>query len=211
MKRSFYRLWWLVLLSPFVAAKDLGVMGQTFEVAEVDMMVWIEQRLAQKKADGSIDRFHEQLKATVTGYMAQPPAVQGIQRATRDRSFTVDPTLFVPRDITDHEGNVIVKAGTRVNPFEQLGRPYTRKLAFFDGRDASQLQWVKRMAKQHPMDTTLILVGGNIELAYQKLDQKVWFDQNGYLSQKLHITRVPALAYASGNQWRVDEIKVEDK
>ncbi|MFA0077383.1 type-F conjugative transfer system protein TraW [Vibrio artabrorum] len=201
----------LMALSPFVSAKDIGVMGQTFGLAEVNMTVWIEQRLAQKAADGTLDQFHAQLKQAVTGYVAQPPAVKGLHRASRDRRFTVDPTLVVKRDITDHEGNIIVKAGTRVNPFERLGRPYTRKLAFFDGRDAAQVQWASRIAKQYPTQITLILVGGNIERTHQALTQAVWFDQNGYITQKLRITAVPALAMACGVQWCIDEFKVEIK
>ncbi|MGF1916707.1 type-F conjugative transfer system protein TraW [Vibrio splendidus] len=201
----------LMALSPFVAAKDFGTTGQTFGLAEVNMTVWIEQRLAQKEADGTLDRFHAQLKQAVTGYMAQPPAVKGLHRASRDRRFTVDPTLIVKRDITDHDGHIMVKAGTRVNPFERLGRPYTRKLAFFDGRDAAQVQWASRLAKQYPTQVTLILVGGNIGRTHQALNQKVWFDQNGYLSQKLRLSGVPALASACGSLWCIDEFKVEIK
>lgn len=198
-----------LLLSPFTLyAKDLGTMGETFDMAEVDMLTWIHARLAQKSADGSLERFNQDLTATLKHYRRQPTPVKGLTLATEDAHFTLEPSVTVPSAITDTQGNVIVPAGTRVNPFERLGHAYPKRLAFFDGRDARQVAWAKRQQVQHPNTLKLILVGGDLRQTHQTLKQKIWFDQGGYLSQKLHLRHVPALVSQEAMHWRIDEFEI---
>ncbi|MCG9628815.1 type-F conjugative transfer system protein TraW [Vibrio mediterranei] len=198
----------LTTLSPLLYAKDLGTMGESFAIGEVDMLDWIHQRLAQKQADGTLQHFNDDLKAELKRYGQSPTPVEGLSVATRNAHFTVDPSLRVPQDITDNTGRVIVPAGTRVNPFERLGHRYPNQLAFFDGRDPRQVAWASRMSEQYPNSLTLILIGGDIKQTHHTLKHKLWFDQGGYLSQKLHLRHVPSLVYQEAMHWRIEEFNV---
>lgn len=51
----------LSLLAPLYAnAKDFGRIGATFPIGEIDMLVWIEQRLKGFEASGKLDEMKEE-------------------------------------------------------------------------------------------------------------------------------------------------------
>jgi hypothetical protein len=40
------------------------------------------------------------------------------------------------------------------------------------------------------------------------LKARMYFAQQGFLTEKLNITHVPAIAYQDGTRWRIDEVNV---
>src|SRR3546814_8540332 len=68
----------------------------------------------------------------------RPRPVAGISLAVRDRSWIFDQAMRVEQDILDHKGNVIDRAGQRVNPLDFV--TVRQKLVFIAGDDNDQMR-----------------------------------------------------------------------
>ncbi len=101
----------LALLAAQASAKDLGVRGANWAVAEPDLLAQIEARLTELQRSGTLAR----------------------------RSWTFDPSITVARDIQAHDGTLIAAAGSRIDPFRHA--PLTRGLLFIDGRRDAEIAW----------------------------------------------------------------------
>lgn len=175
-----------------VAAKDFGVQGHLWGIAEANILQVIEQRLA--KLD--IEEMQKNMVATVKKYTARPPSVAGLQKIREKRISYYDPTYTLDRDIVDHKGRLIHSMGTKINPLEQL--PLREALIFIDGDDEEQVNYALQNYKKLAKKAKVILTNG-APLELQK-KHKVWmyFDQQGKLTEQLGIKFIPALVQQDG-------------
>ena len=106
-------------------ARDLGVIGPVYPIAEPSLIEVIQSKLREMQMSGGLDRLQRDSQARIRREVEQPAPVAGITKTTRARSFHFDPSIEVPYPITDADGRVIVAPGTRVNPLEvvSLSRP----------------------------------------------------------------------------------------
>lgn len=187
-------------------AKDLGVIGQTYPIIEVDFLDWIKNKLFVMQQNGELSSAQQQLLGNTKEYMVRPKPVVMVTKATENRSFTYDPSVVVPYDITDHLGNIIYRAGTRVNPLQKM--PLSKALLFFDGDDVEQCHWVQQMDSQLKGKDKLILVKGDV-IAQQKVWQRVvYFDQQGLITKRLDIQHAPAIVTQQDHHLFIREIKL---
>ncbi|QFT13612.1 type-F conjugative transfer system protein TraW [Vibrio sp. THAF190c] len=203
------------LLSSSLAAKDIGRVGPTFPIGEVDMLSWIETRLKQFEKNGKLAQMQHEFSEQVKKSVETPPPLP-LMPTTNPKTYLVDPSIVVPKDLTDAQGRVFAKAGTRVNPFDTETWPtearlpkfeYRKALVFFDARDARQLTFVEEFKHEKPL--LYVLTGGSPNQVAKRLNQRIYFDQQGTLSEKLRIRAVPSLAEQSGKAWRVQEFDVQ--
>ena len=205
MRRTPLFLLVLLLTMGNAYAKDLGVFGQTFPIAEIDMLQWIQARLAAMQQSGEMEALQTDFVAQVKQSAARPTPVEGLYTTTSPRTFFIDPSLIVKRDILDANGNVLVKAGTHVNPFKKLGHDYPWQFVFFDGDDVRQVQFAQTMLEHYPETTKLVLINGDIGDVAKQLHHRIFFDQGGFLVQKLRITHVPSLVLEHNFKWKITE------
>ena len=205
-----------LLLSMTAGAKDLGRRGPTFPIGEIDMLTWIETRLKQFEQNGKLEQMQAEFEAQVKRSVETPPPL-ALSTTTQPKTFLVDPSITIPKDLTDAQGRVFAKAGTRVNPFDTRTWPtqarlpqfeYTKALVFFDARDAKQLAFVTGLKHDKPL--RYILTGGSPNQVAEHLNAPIYFDQQGMMSEKLHIQSVPSLVEQSGHAWRVEEFDVQN-
>lgn len=220
MKRmTALALWGAALLfHPNVGAQDLGRLGATFPIGEIDMLVWIEQRLKGFEQSGKLADMQREFVERVTESVETPPPLSLTTTTTPD-TFFVDPSLTLARDLTDATGQVFAKAGTRINPFDtntwpEHSRPsnqfeYSQVLVFFDARDEQQLAFVQIFESKKPIKW--VLTGGSPNTVSERLNSRIYFDQKGDLSKKLHIKNVPSLVEQSGIHWKVTEFDVSNE
>ena len=78
---------------------------------------------------------------------------------------------------------------------------------FFDARDPRQLTFA--LALKHDKPLLFVLTGGSPNRVAKQLCQRIYFDQQGTLSEKLRIQAVPSLVEQSGKAWRVQEFDVQ--
>lgn len=199
-------------------AKNLGNIGATFEIGEIDMMVWIENRLRNFEESGKLDQMREEFTNRVQESYENPAPVD-LSTTTSPTSYLVSANETFAKDVVDPTtGNVVVKSGTTINPFDPNSWPMSEKdrplmhfelskvLVFFDARDPQQITWAKQFKSEKPIKW--ILTGGSPNKASEILDSRIYFDQQGDITRRLNIQNVPSLAAQDGVQWRITEFDV---
>ena len=186
-----------------VSAKDLGVRGTTWPVAEPDLLAQIEARLLEMQRSGELARLQEEARANARRTLEEPDPAPGIAPATRERSRLWDPAITVARDIRTADGTLIAAAGTRVNPLERM--TLARDLLFVDGRREAEIAW----ALAHDRPAKIVLLAGRPLELMRRHRRPFFFDQGGRLATRFGIAATPSLVEQAGSQLRITEIPVE--
>lgn len=194
----------LVFCGP-LQAEDLGVIGPTYEIAERDLIAVIQDRLRRMERTGELARMEESYKRRVIDGIERPKPVPGIYPTETARTFYIDPTFTLDRNIQDEHGRILYPAGTKINPFDY--DRMTKALLFFDARDERQVEFAKRFMAEYPMPVKPILIGGEPLKLMREWRREVFYDQGGALSKRFSITQSPAVVAQEGKRIRVDEIR----
>ena len=177
------------LLSPLTQAADLGTWGDLWPVREQDMLQLITQRLQTLQTTGKWDQTMDEFKQRVIENSQRPAPVEGIKRAEKYEQRWFDPSIRLTEDLKDNKGRVFARKGDVVNPLKTV--PFVQTLYFINGDDADQIAWMKRQVPETLM-SKIILVRGSVPQTSAVLDSRIYFDQNGVLSQRFGLTTVPA-------------------
>ena len=187
------------------SAKDLGVRGATWSVAEPDLLEQIEARLVEKERSGELARLEEEARESARRKLEEPNPVPGIAPAREERSRLWDPTITVARDIRTSDGTLIAAAGTRVNPLERM--TLVRDLLFVDGRREAEIAW----ALSHDRPAKVVLLAGRPLELMRRHRRPFFFDQGGRLAARFGLSLTPVLIEQDGAQLRVTEIPIPPK
>ncbi|MBK6603827.1 MAG: type-F conjugative transfer system protein TraW [Betaproteobacteria bacterium] len=190
--------------SPVAAALDLGVIGPTTPIAEPDLLLELQAKLREKARSGELQQWADAARQRTVASIRTPPAVPGLTRSAHARSFYFDPTVHVAQPLVDAQGQVLVAAGTRVNPLTIVS--LSQRLLFFDARDAAQVRQARALIEHYGGKVKPILVAGSYLDLMRQWRFSVYYDQQGTLVQKLGITQVPALVSQEGPRLRIDEL-----
>jgi conjugal transfer pilus assembly protein TraW len=185
-------------------AKNLGIYGKTYLIAETDFLEFIQKKMQSLQTSGKWEQIQTQFKKRVEAHITRPHPTH-LPRAQEDKSWLFDPSIKVPDNIYDHQGLVIVKGGAIVNPLDTVSLHST--LLFFDGDDLEQIEWIKKESKKEGRGI-LILTSGSIKTTTAHLKQAVFFDLNAFLIQKFHIRALPAKVLQDGKKLRVCEVSI---
>lgn len=185
-------------------AVDLGTIGPTYEIAEPHLLAFIEQRLREKERSGELQRLAEAARARGIDTVRQPPPVEGLRTTERPRTFYVDPSFTLDRNITDPQGRLMFAAGTRKNPLEVVS--LSRHLLFFDARDPRQVKHARELSGRYAGRIKPILTGGSYLDLMKAWRVPVYYDQAGTLTRRFGIRQVPALVSQDGLRLRIDEL-----
>ena len=186
-----------VLFFPLcVFAKDLGTIGDIWEIQEQNLLSLIDERLKEQFEGKSEEEIQAEVKKRVEENSLRPPPVY-LPVATVDSERSFDPFYTVERDLADHKGQVFAHKGQVVNPFDTV--PFKRTLIFIDGDDEKQIEWIKSFKPQTQI-VKIILLNGNLREVTEKLDTDLYFDQNGALVKRFGIKAVPSVIDEMPNQ-----------
>ena len=192
-----------------VTAKDLGVRGATWPVAEPDLLAAIEARLRGMERSGELARLEREARADARHRLEEPDPVPGIVPATEERSRLIDPSITVARDIRTPDGTLVAARGTRVNPLERM--TLTRDLLFLDGRRASEIAWALAREDEGGRPARIVLLAGRPLELMRRHRQPFFFDQGGVLAARLRIAATPSLVGQAGALLQITEIPVENR
>ncbi len=184
---------------------ELGVVGPTYEIAEPDLIDVIQTRLKQMETSGDLARKQAEYRDKVVGGIEAPKAVPGVKTTEAPRTYHVDPTLTVDRDIRNAEGAMLFARGVKVNPLDHVS--LTRKLLFCDARDSRQVAFARRRLDDLSGKSKPILVAGEPLKLMRAWKQTVYYDQGGSLVRRLGIRQVPAIVSQDGKRLRIDEVR----
>lgn len=182
---------------------DLGVVGQTYEIAEPDMLEGFYNKLRQAEADGKMAEVEERMKERFIAHANRPKGVV-LPRTQTHRVHYFDPTIVLSQDIVDHEGNVLWPSGTTVNPLDYVSM--TQQWLFFDADDPEQAAWAHDYLKRYPNQVRPILIQGAVLELTEAWQIRLYFDQQGKYVEKFGIKTVPSLISQEGKKLRIDEI-----
>lgn len=171
-------------------AKELGAVGNVWKIKERNLISVMKERLAKKFENKSEEEIQQELMDRIERRALRPDPVVGITKAKKTEIRYFDPSITIHRDIADHNGVVFAKAGQVYNPFDISG--FTQTLIFVDGDDPEQLAWVKQF-KPKTLRSKIILVNGSIKDTETSLNQRVFFDQTGEITERFGITKVPSI------------------
>ena len=196
------------------SAKDLGVRGATWPVAEPDLLGQIEARLLEMQNSGELARLEADAMERARQRLEEPDPVPGIAPARQRLSRLRDVSVTVARDIRGADGTLIAAAGTRVNPLERV--TLGRDLLFIDGRREAEIDWAlargafARDVENGRPATIVLLAGRPLELM-RRHRRPVFFDQGGRLAERFGLRFTPSLVQQAGARLRIVEIPVEDR
>jgi conjugal transfer pilus assembly protein TraW len=192
----------LVFGSATVYSKNLGKIGQTYPIKETDMLELIYSKLNKLQETGELERINN--KMATRARLERPAPVMGLSSTKVYKKWIMDPSITLASDITNLEGDIIAKAGTRVNPLSYISLRST--LVFYDGDDKKQVAWAQEQNKRLKSKAKLILVKGSITEQVELFKKRVFFDQNGLLTRKFGIHHIPALVTQEGLNLRIEEV-----
>ncbi len=184
-------------------AKDLGVRGATWPVAEPDLLARIEARLKDLQHSGELARLESQARTRARQKLEAPDPVPDLAPARKRQTRLFDPAVTVARDIRTADGTLIAAAGTRVNPLERTA--LARDLLFVDGRREAEIAW----ALSHERPSKIVLLAGRPLDLMRRHRRPLFFDMGGRLAARFGLRLTPALVAQDGAQLRITEIPVE--
>ena len=211
MKRRSFRTLFLLAALGFALmlvaqpgpAKDLGVRGAVWPVAEPDLLAQIETRLGEMEASGEMVRMRREAVERARQRIEAPARVEGIKAALVRRTRLFDPSIILDRDVRTADGTLMAARGARVNPLD--AQPLTRDLLFIDGTRPVEVGW----ALGHGRPARIVLVAGRPLDLMRIHGRPFFFDQGGRLSKRLGLRATPSVVAAEGPVLRITEVPLE--
>jgi conjugal transfer pilus assembly protein TraW len=186
-----------------VIAKDFNIVGETFPILEQDLLAVIMQKLTKMQESGELMVHQKILQNKVKEKILKPAGIT-LKETTKAREFYFDPSLTVTEDLVDLNGKVFQHQGAKINPLDFYS--FKETWIFFDGASKKQAKFAIQFVTRE--NTKLILTNGNPLALMKKLKVPIYFDQFGYLVQKLGISKVPAMVFQEGKQLKIKEIEL---
>ncbi len=190
-------------------AKDLGVRGATWPVAEPDLLAQIEARLLEMQRSGELARREDEARERARMKLEEPDPLPGIAPAVEERSRLFDPAITIARDIHTPDGTLIAAAGTRVNPLERT--VLARDLLFVDGRREAEIAWALAREKESGRPSKIVLLAGRPLDLMRRHRRPFFFDMGGRLAARFGLRLTPVLVEQAGTRLRITEIPVDDR
>lgn len=189
-----------------LSATDLGVMGETYPILEMDFIDFIQSRASQIQQNGAWQSLQRHATQKAIAYRDRPTRVAGITRATQMKNWKYDPSIILDHDVVSPDGKLIAVAGTRVNPLHYIS--LKKALLFYSSDDEAQVKWALEEDKKLNGKDKLILVNGSVLNEEARFKKPIYFDQSGQLTSHFGITHVPAKIMQEENILRITEIKL---
>lgn len=196
----------LIASTSDILARDMGKLGKVYQIGEEDLIKVMQRRFAKLEESGELAKKHEEGREAAKKYMERPPGTY-VPRAQKYKAKIFDPTYTVPEDIKAIDGQVLIKAGTKVNPLDY--QPMIKQMCFIDGDDPDQVKWLMKYCKD-PAFSLPILVRGNLMDLMREKKVRLYFDQRGWYIQKLKIEAVPTVVRQSGRIFYVEHFPIDE-
>lgn len=181
-----------------VFAKNCGVYGAIYSIAEPDMLSAIQTKLSLMQSRGELERQKKAFIANSIAHILRPIPVAGVSdlNNSQAKSWLFNPSIVLDHTIISSRGQVIATAGTKINPLKL--KEFNEALIFINGDNQNQLDWVARIIQKNEKTVSqlkIILVNGDIDQTAKSLKSRVYFDQHGVLCKRFGITHTPTMVY----------------
>ena len=179
--------------------------GTTYPIAEEDAVVAIQKQLEEMQKSGKLAKLEQEAKDRVTNSALNLEPVKGLSVTQKPSVRFYEPSYTLPENVYDQEGNLIAAQGAVVKPLEVTS--VRHKMFFFNGNDAKQVILAQKLAKDIGNNFMPILVEGRWDKMAEKLQQAVYFDQQGKMSRNFGLTEVPVMVSQDGKNLKIETFK----
>ena len=197
---SFYIFIFLAVPVGAQAIIELEPAGPVYTIVEPDVRNEIKQEVAQRWKQQK-DKYQEKI------HNYQPKNLQQLPRAESDRSFTVDMTYTLDRDLTDRDGKVLYPKGYRFNPLDYMS--LTIGLVVIDGSNPDQIKWFKESPYSSNHRMKLLLSGGYAQSLVIDLKRAVYY-LDKEVADRFQLAAVPCAAVQQDKHIQVTEFLVQE-
>lgn len=189
-------------------AEELGQIGPVYPIGEESALDTILARLKEKERTGELKRIQQEAIRRSVASAKNPKPVEGLTTVQERSNRLIDPTVTYSRAITTDDGQIVVPAGSKINPL--LVTSLSKRLVFFDGRDKAQAEAVRKMVAKGGAKVKPILVAGSWFDTSKAWKTQVYYDQQGKLSQRFGIRAVPSVISQQGAMLLVEEVPAKE-
>jgi len=184
-------------------AKDFGALGTTYPIIEDNFLEFIQAKAS--KID--VEALKKETSRVAKQKADRPDVVHNITAAIKNNTYYFDPSLYVSRDIVNHKGVLVAKAGTTLNPLKTVD--LSEELLFINADSSKELEYAKnildsRESNQKPVK--VILISGSVDNSIEKLNYRVYFDQQAKITTKLNIKHSPAIVTQAQDKLKIVEV-----
>ena len=183
-------------------AKNYGVHGPLWEVAEPSLIDSIKARLGEMQANGELDQMRQEMQDRTRAYANRPTPIEGLLPAELTREYEVDLSITLNRDLSDHRGQVFARKGTHINPLHYSR--FDQRIVVIDGDNAEQVAFA--LERGNELDTLLVLVNGAPLELMRAHGRRFYFDQHGQIVNRFGLSRLPSEITRAGEVMRVREV-----
>jgi conjugal transfer pilus assembly protein TraW len=206
----FFSILILVGIQGESVAKNVGVIGKIYLIAEEDLLVLIKTRLQAMQDRGEIRAANIAFRDRSIAYINRPTPVLGITNVQENKTYYFDPSIIVQKTITDQNGNIIAKKGDVINPLKTnfLKKSLKEKMIFIDGDNQKQVDWALALYKKDKANDKIILTSGSPIDLMKKYQKRFYFDQYGKISAHFNLKHVPTVIEQAGLKLKISEVKL---
>ena len=196
----------LIIFCNIAFAKDFGSAINFYDIAETDALEMIKGKLSKMEESGEIKKLQKKWQENAIKSANRPKDATDIIK-TRSKTFIRyhDPSITVTEDLKDHNGVIFAKKGMKINPFDKLPFDYQPTMIFIDGDDKDQINYAIDLHEQNNQLKIILVRGDIIDLMKDK-KIRLFFDQNGVLTDKFNLQYFPSLIIREGNLLKITEI-----
>lgn len=110
----------LVFASTQIVAMDLGVIGNTYQIAEQDAVEQIKEKLVKMQQTGELQKIEQESIKKSINSLKNPKSNDSLIVATKKSSKLYDPTQTFNEEVRAEDGTLISPAGRKVNPLDYV-------------------------------------------------------------------------------------------
>lgn len=198
---SFYTFIFLAFPLGVQAITELESAGAVYPVVEPDVRIEMKRKAAEKWKQQQ-----KEYRDKIHAY--QPANLQQLPDAKQDRTFAVDMTYTLDRNLTDKNGKVLYPIGYRFNPLEYMS--LTIGLVVIDGADPAQVRWFKKSTYSSNHKMKLLLSGGYAQSLSSELNRAVFYlDKN--IADRFQLVAVPCVVVQRNKHIQVTEFLMQEE
>ncbi len=204
MRRILTAAFLCLLMTSTAVARDLGTFGTVYDIVEKDALKELEEKAKSVDFSKAVDR--NALVRRARDFTPEDvKEMRMIGPARKDRTFLVDMTYTLERDIKDDKGNIVYPAGYTFNPLNYVA--YPRTLVIFNGKRPEQIRWFEESPYAKDAQVTLLLTDGSYNELSRSLKRPVFYASTK-LIKAFKIQAVPSVVRQSGAYMEVTEVRI---
>jgi conjugal transfer pilus assembly protein TraW len=204
MRRILAAAFLCLLIVSTALGRDLGTFGEVYDIVEKDALEELEEKARSVDFSKAMDR--NALAKRARNFTPEDvKETRMIGPARKDRTFLVDMTYTLERDIKDDKGNIVYPTGYVFNPLSYVA--YPRTLVILNGKRPEHVRWFKESSYAKDARVTLLLTDGSCSELSKTLKRPVFYASTK-LIEVFSIQAVPSVVRQKGSYMEVTEVFV---